>query len=174
MTATMATTPRWETRPYRRIASARFRDPHLVVVFEDGSEVSVAVDRFDNPYLQAQQPDWSRVQASAHHLVVPTATGEVGIPWDSIRRLTDADFEAHWLEMAAAAAQSVGNRMRELRERHGLSPADLAARAGTAVSTVSDVEAGRHSADISLLDRVLAAMGCTSADLIDERDLDAD
>ena len=87
-------------------------------------------------------PDWSRVQASPHHLVVPAATGEVGIPWDSIRRLTDAEFEAHWQELAAAVARRVGNRMRELRERRGLSPADLAARAGVAVSTVTDVEAG--------------------------------
>ena len=164
----MATTRRWAMRAYRRIASARFQDSHRVVVFEDGSRVSLAVDRFDNPYLQAQQPDWSRVRASAHHLVVPTATGEVGIPRDSIRRLTVAEFEAHWLERAAAVARSVGHRMREPRERRGLSPADLAARAGVAVSTVTDVEAGRHVADLSLLDRILAATDHTPVDLVDE------
>ena len=104
---------------------------------------------------------------------MPTATGEVGIPWDSIRRLTVAEFEAHWLEPAAAVARSVGHRMRELRERRGLSPADLPARAGVAVSTVTDVETGRHSADLSVLDHILAATDHTSVDLVDESELGA-
>jgi transcriptional regulator with XRE-family HTH domain len=46
-----------------------------------------------------------------------------------------------------------------LRERHGLSQAQLAYRAGTSQQAVSRIEAGQSSPSIALLERLAAACG---------------
>lgn len=49
--------------------------------------------------------------------------------------------------------------VRELRDRHGLSQAQLAYRAGTSQQALSRIEAGRSSPSIALLERLAAACG---------------
>lgn len=165
MTASTLATRRWDTP---RIAAVRFHPPILFVTFADGSEVGVAVERFDNPTIRAHAPDWARARATGHEVVVPTASGEVGIPWDSIRALTDAEFAEHWAEMASRVALDVGARVRGWREEQRLDPAALGQRAGVPVETVTGVEAGRQGVDLDVLDRLLAALGHDASDLIDE------
>lgn len=53
----------------------------------------------------------------------------------------------------------VGALVRETRERHGLSQATLARRAGTTQKQVSRIERGEISPSISTVARVFAAMG---------------
>lgn len=74
MTVTTTVKHRWGTREYARIESARFDPPHLHVAFADGAEVAIAVDRFDNPAIGAQEPDWTRAASTAHEVVVPTVS----------------------------------------------------------------------------------------------------
>lgn len=167
MSATLTTPRRWESRAYTRILSVRFDAAQLLVAFADGSEVRIAVDRFDNPTIRDQEPDWAAVRVGEHEVVVPTAAGEVGIPWDSVRALTDAEFAAHWAEMAAEVARGIGARVRALREERRLDPAELAQRAGVLITTVAQVEAGQSPTDWAVLGRILTAMGCTSADLVE-------
>lgn len=173
MSVTAPATRRWETREYTRIASVRFRAPTLFVGFGDGSEVGVAVERFDNPAILSQAPEWSRARAAVHEVLVPTATGEIGIPWDSIRALTDAEFAAHWADMTDRVARDVGARLRAWREEQHLDPAAVARAAGVPVAIVLGAEAGRDAVDPTLLDRLVAAMGHDPADLIDTSELDA-
>lgn len=52
-----------------------------------------------------------------------------------------------------------GTIVRETRERHGLSQARLARRAGTSQSFVSRVEAGTISPTVETLERLLLVMG---------------
>jgi hypothetical protein len=138
MTASTAGIHPWETGEYGRIVSVRFRAPSLFVTFADGAEVGVDVDRFDNPFIRDRMPDWARARAGAHEVIVPTASGDLGIPWDSIRALTDAGFAAHWARMTADVAQATGARLRVLREGSRLSAAEIARLVGVPVATVDD------------------------------------
>lgn len=175
MTATMPSIRRWEARDYARIVSVRFRVPTLIVTFADGAEAGVEVERFDNPTIRSQIPDWSRARAGEHEVLVPTADGEVGIPWDSIRALTDAEFAAHWAEKTADVAREIGGRLRGWRQERRLSRAELARLAGVPLATVVGVETGQHPVDLALLDRLLAALGRNPDDLIeDDPAVDAD
>lgn len=149
----------WEHRDYHRIIAARYRHPTLVVVFADGTEAHVrAEELFDNAYIQAQRPDWSRVQAGAHEVLVPGVDEEIGIPWDTFRLLTDPEYAAFWDERIAEVARDLGRRFRELREERGISVHDLATRAGVALRVVENVESGHHDGDFRVTDRLLAAM----------------
>lgn len=168
MTATTVKTRPWERREYARIVSVRFHAPRLLVLFADGTEVSVEPERFDNPTIRSQAPDWSRAWAGGHEVVVPAASGEVGIPWDTIRALTDAEFAAHWADLAGGVVREIGIRLRGFRNERGLGIPELARAAGVPVATVTRVEAGEHPIDLGLLDRLLAPLGRTSADLSDE------
>lgn len=67
-----------------------------------------------------------------------------------------------WTRRARADTVSdmdAGVIVREVRERHGLSQARLARRAGTSQSFVSRVEAGAISPTVETLDRLLLVMG---------------
>jgi hypothetical protein len=172
MTASTVDIHPWETREYGRIVSVRFRSPSLFVTFADGAEVGVEVDRFDNPFIRSRKPDWARARAGGHEVIVPTASGDLGIPWDSIRALTDAGFAAHWAKMTANTALDVGARLRGFREARRLSTAELAHLVGVPAAKVDDVETGSSPIDLDLLDRLLAALGRTADDLIDESDAD--
>ena len=50
--------------------------------------------------------------------------------------------------------------LRDARQRGGLSQRALAARAGTAASTVAKIERGRMSPTAALLDHLVRAAGC--------------
>jgi transcriptional regulator with XRE-family HTH domain len=53
--------------------------------------------------------------------------------------------------------------LRDARRRSGLSQRALAARAGTAASTVAKIELGRMSPTVALLDHLVRAAGCELA-----------
>jgi DNA-binding XRE family transcriptional regulator len=156
----------WDTQEYRQVVSVRFRQPHLFVTFADGAEVHFDVAEYGNAYLEAAAPEWSRAYVGEHEVEVPTANGVEGIPWDSIRLLTDPEFAADWDERVAVAALRTGRRVRELREERGLSRAELAARAGVQPTVVDEVESGRHGGDLQLTNRLLAGMGLDRRALI--------
>jgi DNA-binding XRE family transcriptional regulator len=145
-----------------------FEAPYLLVTFQDRSVARLSIDQLDNPYLASVQPDWPGARAHIHEVVVPTPSGEIGVPWDTIRALTDVEFAAHWAEVAGVATRQTGARLRTLREERGLSQSDLAERAGIATATVAAVERGEHPSQIELLHTILAALGGTASDLFAE------
>lgn len=58
----------------------------------------------------------------------------------------------------------IGSRLRELRQKAGLSGNALARRAGVAQSTVSEIEAGHSLPSLPTLNRLCQAMGITLGD----------
>lgn len=58
----------------------------------------------------------------------------------------------------------IGSRLRELRQKAGLSGNALARKAGVAQSTVSEIEAGHALPSLSTLSRLCHAMGITMGD----------
>ena len=67
--------------------------------------------------------------------------------------------------MEEEAAPDVGRRIRELRERHGLSLRTLAERSGLSANAVSLIERGVSSPTVSTLHRLAAALGVRIVDL---------
>ena len=67
--------------------------------------------------------------------------------------------------------QKLGELVRELRERHGLSQPQLAERAQLAVSYITLIESGQHAnLSPSALGRLARALGVSSKKLIEIED----
>ena len=64
----------------------------------------------------------------------------------------------------ASGEQQVGDQLRDVRTRQGLSVRALAARAGCSPSFVSQVEHGQASPSIASLERLVQALGMTLSD----------
>jgi DNA-binding Xre family transcriptional regulator len=160
----MSTPKEWGTREYQNMVSAERRGDRLRVRFKDGTCVTVEADRL----LPADAPgaDWTAISVTPFEIRVPTATGAVEIPWSTIRALTDMDYSAHLAAAAEEQARKVGQRLRELRERRGLTGKEVAQRAGITPQSLSRIELGHHDVVYTTLQRILAALGCSLKDLV--------
>lgn len=160
---TLAAPAKWDTREYRRMVSATYRDGKLVVLFEDGTWVDLKADRVMPP--EARGAQWQHLSVSPYEITVPTDDGEVEIPWSTVRAITDKEYSAHLADAAEEEARQIGLRIRELRESRNLPSKELAERAGITPQSLSRIELGRHDVVFTTLQRILAAMGCSLKDL---------
>lgn len=161
--ATLVAPAKWDTKEYRRMVSASYRDGKLIVLFEDGTWVDLKADRLIPPETRGAQ--WERLSVSPYEITLPTEDGEVEIPWSTVRAVTDKEYSAHLADAAEEEARQIGLRIRELRESRNLTSKDLAERAGITPQSLSRIELGRHDVVFTTLQRILAAMGCSLKDL---------
>jgi transcriptional regulator with XRE-family HTH domain len=63
-------------------------------------------------------------------------------------------------------------RLRELRERQGLSREELAHKAGTSEHSVTKLEIGSRAPSLELASRLAAALGCTVDSLLQPPEAD--
>ena len=162
----MSATARWNRREYQRIASVERRGDQLVVLFEDGSCVSIAAQRVLPTGTRGV--NWDNLTFNPYEIVVPAASGQVEVPWSTIRVLTDRDYSAHLAAAAEEQARQIGLRIRSLREGRKLTGKELAERAGISPQSLYRIEHGRHDVVLTTLQRILAAMGCSLRDLAPE------
>jgi len=159
---------RWTMKGYQRITAARYDAGRLTVQFEDGSNVEVEARRLlPGP---AAELKWDAIGVNPYEISVPGAAGLVEIPWSTVRAVTDAEYSAHLVDVAAAQARQIGLRIRELREQRRLSNREVASRAGISPQSLSRIEHGHHDVVFTTLRRILAAMGCRLQDLVTEPD----
>ncbi len=164
MSATKLAAPAtWDTKEYRHMVSASYRDGKLVVLFEDGTWVELRADRVVPPETRGAQ--WERLSVSPYEITVPTEGGEVEIPWSTVRAVTDRAYSSHLADAAEEEARHIGVRIRSLRESRHLTSKELAERAGITPQSLSRIEHGRHDVVFTTLKRILAAMGCSVKDL---------
>ncbi|MBA2446699.1 MAG: helix-turn-helix transcriptional regulator [Chloroflexi bacterium] len=159
----MSVTAPWSLREYQRIASVSHQGDDLVVCFEDGSCVQVDAQRVLPPDTRGAA--WDAMAVDPYEIAVPTAEGQVEVPWSTIRALTDRAYAGHLAAAAREEARQIGRRIKELREGRHLSSKELAERAGLAPQSLSRIEHGRHDVTFTTLRRILAAMGCSMKDL---------
>jgi DNA-binding Xre family transcriptional regulator len=159
----MSENANWRRCDYQRIVAVERRADQIVTRFEDGSCASVDAQRVLPPH--ARQAYRDRMTFNSYEIVVPSADGEVEIPWSTIRALTDKAYSSHLAAAAEQQARQIGLRIKELRQARGLTGKDLAERAGIAPQSLSRIEHGRHDVVFTTLQRILAAMGCTLKDL---------
>jgi len=93
---------RWDTREYADMVTTRYSVGTLFVSFMDGSEVRLAVSELA-PYGITDH-EWQGARSETHHIAVPTQNGDVEIPWDVIRSLTDQEFSDFLTDHAANSA----------------------------------------------------------------------
>jgi DNA-binding Xre family transcriptional regulator len=163
MTVPTSTLQRWDTAEYGNVASTRYRDGVLQVVFEDGSTVDIPVEDLRSERLPS--PDWSAVSPGPFWITVPTAAGPTEISWVTLRLLTDPDFAAYWARQADERAHRIGERIQAMREASGLSVVELADRSGLTKATIENIEVGREQVGLQTLERICTALGRTLDDL---------
>jgi hypothetical protein len=163
MTATTRTKHPWDTRQYRRIATARHEAGRLIVEFEDGAVVGLAAADVLPP--RARMPNRA-ARVDPYEVIVPTADGDVEVPWSAIRVLADPEYDAHLAAAAVDQRRRIGRRIEELRLRQGMAAGELARRADLSLEHLARIEAGDPAIDFPPVQRLLDAMGRTLDDLV--------
>lgn len=163
---------RWDVPGYDRIAAVVYEGSarQLTVTFEDGTRVVLSVSGLPAERHGAR---WAEaVVEEGVHIHVPVAPGEgdlgtdsTDIPWDALRVLTDVEFAAYLARQAEESARHVGERIRALRKKRGLTARELGERVGMPRQHISRIETGRHSPSYVTLEKIFAAMGCTVRDV---------
>ncbi len=156
--------PAWDQGDYQRLESVAFDGARWHVRFANGDEIDVEPTRVVRRELAAGA-DWAAATVDGPEIAVPTDNGPIGISWLDLRALTDPAFSAHLAQVADEEARQVGQQIRYLREARDLSSAELARRAQITPQSLSRIELGRHDVVFSTLQRLLAAMNYTLADL---------
>ena len=153
---------RWDKPAYQHITAASICRDMIEVLFADNSRITV-------PVLELLGGDMEPLDVthSDYEVVVHMATGDVDIPWTTLRRLSDAGFEDHWAKIAVAEETRVGACLRKLRVARNLTGREVANRAQITPQSLSRIEHGHHDVAFQTLSRILAAMGCNLRDLAD-------
>ena len=159
----MSTTPKWSVREYQRIASASYHDDKLIVLFEDGSQVSIDTESILPPQMRGA--DWASLTSNPYEILVPSAGEPVEIAWSTIRALSDPDYNRHLAAMAQEQAGLIGARIRELRESRSLSRAELADRSGLSPESLSQIEEGRQGVGLATLERLVTTLNYSLSEL---------
>ena len=126
-----------------------------VIPFSDIPEVSNSSDlmsiELPNPY-----------QVNIH-----TTKGEtVELPWDFVRHYCDTSYQAISEVFAATGRQSIGNRIRSIREASGMTQSKLAETAGIGRVTEVRIESGDQSPRYETLMAIARALRRPMTDII--------
>lgn len=94
-----------------------------------------------------------------YEVVLRTVQGQaVEIPWDFVRSYCDASYRPRVEAVAERGRQSLGARLRTLREQAGLSQEKLASSAGLGRVTLSRIENGEQSPRFDTLEALSKAL----------------
>ena len=102
-----------------------------------------------------------------YEIVVVMAGGEsTEIPWDFARHYCDRSYRPRVEAIARQGRQSLGRRIRELREDAGLTQGVLAERSAIGRGTLVRIEKGEQSPRFSTLSAVAGALDLAVEDLL--------
>lgn len=118
----------------------------------------------------APPPGWEkmRIGETGDVLEVPALDGLIEIPWDRVRAIADPEFRAHWADRAGERAKRIGQRMRALRQKAGVTPAALAEKVGVSREVIANLEAGKVEPQTELIEHIAMALGKRLRDLAGE------
>lgn len=102
-----------------------------------------------------------------YQVILSNSRGEVvELPWDFTRHYCDAAYQPKVEIRATEGRQSLGARIRKLREAAGMTQEELAATAGIARVTLVRVEGGAQSPRYETLVSLAKALSQTLAELL--------
>ncbi len=134
--------------------------------------LSVLIDRIGSlPQVDCEElfellQDWRKADDPEERRSIQRAMEEVlaQIPAE-VRPLEPTGHEASMSRGLKARADRVGKRIRELRERAGLTQTVLAEKAGLPQSHISRLENAEHSATHMTLEKIARALGVRVGDI---------
>jgi len=164
----------WDDDAYTRITMAAHdrESDSIAVSFADGDIVTVAAWRLLRSTNRS--PDWEQLRVvDNYHITIPIepGTGDLGsdetdVPGFTIRSMIDPIFAAHLARHAEESARRGGERLRELRERRGLTRGEIAEHIGLPEQTLLRIEQGRYTVSFKKREEIAAALGYTLKDLL--------
>ena len=92
--------------------------------------------------------------------------GTVEVPWDFARHYCDPSYRPRLQTVAAAGRQSIGSRIRRLRETAGITQAEMSSRAGIGRVTLVRIENGEQSPRYETLVALSRALGRPLAEML--------
>ena len=126
--------------------------------FADGSKGLIPYK--DVPELKVRAAVSSLDLPNPYEMILRTAQGEqVQIPWDFARHYCDASYRPTIELMALRGRQTVGERIRHLRESKGLTQEALARSAAIGRVTLIRLEKGEQTPRFRTLEAIAKALG---------------
>ncbi len=90
----------------------------------------------------------------------------IELPWDFVRHYCDSSYRARVKAVAATGSQSLGKRIRAIREATGMTQSELATAAGIGRATEVRLENGGQSPRYDTLVAIARALGRPVTDLL--------
>ena len=151
----------------RMMTVASLLEGGIELCFADGSKGLIPYA--DVPEIKERQAVSSLALPNPYELVVETDRGEhVEIPWDFARHYCDASYRPSIEAIAMQGRQTLGARIRDLRESAGLTQEALARAAAIGRVTLVRLEKGEQSPRFRTLDAIARALGRRVSELLVE------
>ena len=151
----------------RMMTVASLLENGIELSFADGSKGLIPYA--DVPEIKERSGVSSLELPNPYEMVLGTARGEqVEIPWDFARHYCDASYRPTIEAIAMRGRQTLGERIRHLRESAGLTQEALAREAHIGRVTLVRLEKGEQSPRFKTLDAIAKALGKRVPELLVE------
>lgn len=151
----------WDNGPFLFLDRVLYEAGDLIVSFQNGDSVRVSPEA-----LTKAPADWSRARVVDDvYVEAPGEHGPLEIPGHRIREITNPDYGAYREQVWRSSIGPIAYRLRMLRERKGISGAELARRTGIKQPNIVRIERGEHEPGVATVGRILAAIGAGWGDL---------
>ncbi len=149
----------------RMMTSAELLVEGIEIIFADGRRGLVPFAKI------AELKDFENLASielpNPYEVIVHTKTGEtVELPWDFVRHYCDASYRPRVEVVALAGRQSIGVKIRQLRESAGLTQDALAQEAGIGRVTLVRIENGEQSPRYETLASLAGALRRPMGELV--------
>ena len=149
----------------RMMTRAAATDEGIELTFADGCRGLVPFS--DIPEIGNPSDLKDIEMPNPYQVNIRSAKGEVvELPWDFVRHYCDSAYQSRVEAVAAAGRQSLGKRIRVVREAAGMTQADLAAAAGIGRVTEVRIEKGEQSPRYETLVAIARALQRPVTDLL--------
>ena len=151
----------------RMMTVASLLEEGIELSFADGSKGLIPYA--DVPEIKERGAVSSLELPNPYEMVVETECGEqVEIPWDFARHYCDSSYRPAIEAIAMQGRQTLGARIRDLRESAGMTQEALARAAAIGRVTLVRVEKGEQSPRFRTLDAIANALGRRVSELLVE------
>ncbi len=149
------------------MTTAGLRENGVEMSFADGR--SGLIPFADLPEVGESAAISSIELPNPYEMVLETADGErIEIPWDFARHYCDESYRPTVEAIAMQGRQTIGERIRRLRESAGLTQEALARGAGIGRITLVRLENGEQSPRFKTLNSIARALGKSVQELLVE------
>lgn len=137
----------------------------LNVVFADGASGVMPLSEI--PEIGKLEALDSMELPDPYELHLKTTRGEtVELPWNFVRHYCDSAYRERVELVSSKGRQSIGNRLRALREARALTQEQMAEAAGIGRITLVRIEAGQRSPRYDTLIKLAKALDTQPAELL--------